>query len=276
MTDIKQEIKLLAMGLGDGDRSDHLLCPMCNGGSSHERSLLIWCNNGEITYKCYRVKCGLHGKLGDSGVRKKVARVAKQSYASLVVAPLPPLVIDYLQERFTFTRQELLLNGIKWEPEQERILLPINGLTEPNMGGELEGYLARAYPALQSHNSAIPKAVAHFRIDKPSCLMHPYGRLSDTLVLAEDFWSALRINRAVPACALSGTSLGDVALKTIIKAGVKHLVFVLDADARHKAMTLMLKYSLMFRSVRAVYLSGVDPKDMSEQDYQKLILEIQQ
>lgn len=268
----RDQVKLLAMGLGDGERSDHLLCPMCSGGSSHERSMLIWVSNGCITYKCYRVKCGFHGRLGDTGVRVKVEHKAKQSFDSLVVTTPPPIVYEYLEERFGLTRTELVTCGIKWEAEQERILIPINGL--PTCGEQmLEGYLARAYPALQTHNSATPKAVAHFKVDSPTCLMHPYRHTGDRLVLLEDYWSAMRVARHTQACALSGTSLGDRAISAMLSAGVKRIVFVLDADARQKARKLVAANRLLFQSVRAVFLFGKDPKDMSEDELLSTVIE---
>ena len=266
------EVKLLAMGLGDGERSDHQVCPKCGGGNSHERSMLIWVNGGCITFKCYRVKCGWSGKLGDTGVRVKVPHKAKQSFSDLVITTPPPLMYEYLEERFLLTYHELVTCGIMWEAEQERILIPINGL--PTCGEQiLEGYLARAYPALQSHNSAIPKAVAHFKVDAPTCLMHPYRHTGDTLVLLEDYWSAMRVARHTQACALSGTSLGDRAIGAMLAAGVKHLVFVLDADARQKARKLVAANRLLFQSVRAVLLFGRDPKDMSEDELMSTVIE---
>lgn len=264
MTNHDDELRLLAMDLSDGERSQHLVCPECGGGDSHERSLLIWVNDGVITAKCYRVKCGWHRRLGDTGVRIKTERKVKQSFTTLKVTPLPPIAFEYLEERFTLTRKELLMNGVKWEAEQERILIPINGLRVHDSG--LEGYLARAYPELQMHNSAIPKAVAHFKVDEPTCLMQPFCQQGDTLVLLEDYWSAMRVARHVQACALSGTSLGDRAVTAMLRAGVKHLVFVLDADARQKARSLVHKHRLLFQSVRAVFLYGKDPKDMTEEE----------
>lgn len=274
MSNIHDEIKLLAMGLGDGDRTDHLICPVCGGGSSHERSLLIWCNGDALIYKCYRVKCGIHGSVGDTGVRVRTDKpVKRNSYACITPTPLPPHVASYLKHRFTFTHEELALNGIKWDATKERILIPITGISHCHSPDEQEGWLARAYPALQQRKYDLPKAVAHFRIEHPTCLMKPYGRIENSLILCEDFWSAMRVNRHLPACALSGTNLGEQAVKAMLKAGVKHLTFLLDADARQKARQLRRDYALLF-DTNAVLLSGVDPKDMTEEQMSNLIEEL--
>ena len=274
MSNIHDEIKLLAMDLADGERSSHLVCPVCNGGSSHERSLLIWCNGGIITFKCYRVKCGIHGVLGDSGVRTaSVSKPKKDSYAALHPVPLPPLVTSYLKHRFTFTQEELAMNGIRWEATQQRILIPITGIQHNHNPYEQEGWLARAYPALQVRASATPKAVAHFRAEQPTCLMKPYGLLGDSLILCEDFWSAMRVNRHLPACAMSGTHLGEQAVKAMLRAGIKKLTFLLDADARQKARQLKHDYALLF-DTKAVMLSGVDAKDMTGEQMSQLIEEL--
>ena len=254
-------ISLMGMDLGVGDRSTHLKCPKC---SDPRNTFVIWADADGLAYKCYRASCNLRGKVGGvvSYQSKKTRKVAP-GWEWLRPEPVPDDVSDYLCERFYLTRDDLFINGVMWDEGSERVLMPITGL---NKG--LEGYIARTYPELQyrAHPSQ-PKAKAIFRPTPegqlPTCLMKPWGSVRDTLVVLEDYWSAVRVNQHTPACALSGTSVGQEAIRAILKAGVSKLVFVLDADAINTARKLVREHALMFKAVGFVPLTGADPKDLT-------------
>lgn len=255
------EISLLGMDLTVGDRSTHLKCPKCN---SPGNTFVIWADADGLAFKCYRNSCGLRGKVGGavqySG--KKLRKVAP-GWSYLNPEVVPPDVAEYLCGRFYLQDEDLYINGVMWDEKSERVLLPITGLTR-----ELEGYIARTYPDVQlRQHPPQPKAKAIFRPTlegiNPSCLMKPWGGVVHTLVVLEDYWSAVRVNQFTPACALSGTSVGQEAIRAILKAGVQHLVFVLDADATNTARKLVREHALMFKSVNFVPLAGADPKDLS-------------
>lgn len=274
------DIVLLAASLSVGERSSHLICPACQGGAGREQSLLIWSDPGSLMYKCLRVSCGLFGRVGDNAFRgvTKTKRVPRKHTKLLSPEVVPDDVQDWLcNVKFPWLRPEqLYLNGVQWDDNKERLLLPIKSLT-----GFDEGFLARRYDelVLESSNLGGPKASAYFNTlpedYQLTSLMSPRNAArEDVMVVYEDFWSCLRSNAHVPSCALSGTSLQEAALLNIIKARVKHVIFVLDADAIAKAQKLVQNNRLLFRSMSFIPLTGPDPKDMTYKQMQVLLDEI--
>lgn len=283
MSKYDDDITILGADLAVGERSSHLLCPKCNGGNSRELSLLIWSDPDCLTYKCYRVACGLYGKTGVSGYRKVAVKKhkPKTSVRDVRPEPLPEDVIDWLVDEFPWLTQDILyLNGVQWDDIRERIVYPITSLT-----GTEEGLLLRKYPelVLDETNLRGMKAKTFWR-DMPegyklTALMPPRNAVrTDSVVLVEDYPSAMRLNLDVPTVALSGTSIQDASLMDIVKAGKRHVVMVLDADAVAKAAKLTHNYSPFFHSMSFIPL-GVDdpdPKDMDDHDYHSLLTEIQE
>jgi hypothetical protein len=264
MSWIDDQVTLLAasVNLGVGDRSTHLRCPKCD---DPRNTFVMWGDPEGVAFRCYRASCGLHGRVGarlnySPGTK---LREVTEAWKRLHPIPLPYDCVDWLSHKFRLKEEDIWLNGILWDEGLERVLLPITGIPRG-----MEGYLAREYPELQlrEHRTAT-KAKAIFgplpEGSSPSCLMKPWGAINDLLVITEDYWSAVRVNEFIPACALSGTSVGNEAIRAILAAGVERLIFVLDADATNKARSLVRMHSLLFRQIGFVTLEGADPKDLS-------------
>ena len=273
------DIEVIASHLCIGERSNHTVCPKCLGGGSGEASLLIWADPSCLTYKCYRVACGLFGRTGVSGHRQMATKKRKPltSITTLNPSPLPQDVVDCMTDMFPWlSRQLMILNSVQWEDKKERIVYPIRSLT-----GTDEGLLVRKYDVLILDESNLQgiKAKTYWRdMDEDytlTSLMPPRGAdRSDKIVLVEDYPSAMRLNEDVPCTAMSGTSLQDAALMNIIRSGVKHIVIVLDADATTKAAKMAHQYRPFFHSMAFVPLADLDPKDMNDEDYTSLVTQI--
>lgn len=268
-----EQVTLLAasIGLGVGDRSPHVRCPKCDHPGN---TFVMWGDADGVAYRCYRNSCGLHGKVGARLTYNPVKmRKASDAWQRLHPTALPPDCAEWLAHKFRLKEEDLWLNGVLWDEALERVLLPITGLPRG-----LEGYLAREYPELQlREHPSRSKAKAIFapaaESTTPSCLMKPWGNVNTALVVTEDYWSAIRVNAFIPACALSGTSVGTEAIRAILAAGVEHLIFVLDSDATLKARSLVRANSLLFRRIEFVTLTGCDPKDMSLPELQAQVIE---
>lgn len=273
------EILDLASDLAIGDRSSHLVCPSCLGGDGGERSLLIWCEAGKLTYKCYRAKCSFRGVVGQTGYRPLSTKKKTPRYQVKMLnpQPLPEDVTDWLLFRFPWLDERTLhINGVQWCPDKEKVLYPIRSIEGVN-----EGYLARRYDELVicSVNKRSAKALAyHYPMPDTYTLtgmMAPNGsKFEDYVVVYEDFPSALRSNEYLPSIALSGTSLGEATLLSLVKAGKRKVCLVLDADATQKAAAIVHKYSLYFHSFTFVPLLDKDPKDLDSAAMEDLITTI--
>lgn len=278
-----KDISILGAELAVGERSAHLICPQCHGGSSKESSLLIWSDPDCLTYKCFRVNCGLFGKTGVSGYRKVSKKIRRplSKVSSLSPDRLPDDVIDWLCSYFSWLTPEILfLNSVQWEDKHERILYPIR-----NLAGMDEGLLMRKYDPLilDDYNLKGIKAKTYWK-ELPNDyvltgIMPPRDAArSNHIVLVEDYPSAMRINLDTPCAAISGTSLQDAALMDIIRAGITDVVMVLDADAVTKASKIVRNYNPFFNSMSFIPLKvgDKDPKDMSNEDYNKLLNQIEE
>ncbi|AAM28363.1 DNA primase [Vibrio phage VpV262] len=259
-----------------GERSDHLVCPCCRGGDSGERSLLVWCHADGLAYRCYRVKCGLSGKIGQSGYRPVSTKMRKPKCHTrqLHPEPLPNDVLDWYLDYFWWADAKMLrVNGVLWDETTERILYPIKSMT-----GTHEGYLARRYDdlVLDKSNFQGGKAKAYYNSlptdYKMTCMMTPLkAQFDEWVVVVEDYPSAMRINTEIPCVALSGTSIQDATLMELVRAGKRKVCFVLDADATSKAASMVYNYGLHFEHLTFVPLFDADPKDMEDEDFDDLV-----
>lgn len=270
------DILALSTDLAVGDRSEHLVCPSCGGGDSGECSMLIYCTAEGLFYKCYRVKCGLRGKVGAMGYRPISSKVRKPKLHTrmLEAEPLPDDVMDWWLDYFWWADEEMLrVNGVLWSENLERVLYPIK-----SMSGTHEGYLARRYDELVLDESNLRggKAKAYYNSlsteYRLTCMMTPHmAEFEDYCVVVEDYPSALRINTEVPCVALSGTSVQEPTLMELVKGGKRKVCFVLDADATAKAAQIVYNYGLHFEHLTFVPLYGKDPKDMDDGVFEELI-----
>ena len=277
--DYDQHILDLSTDLAIGDRSEQLVCPACNGGGTGERSLLIWCSPEGLTYKCYRAKCSLSGRVGQMGYRPTTSKLRKPKchVNALNAEPLPDDVLDWLLDYFWWMDEEMLMiNGVMWSETTECVLFPIKAMT-----GRHEGYLARRYDdlVLNSRNLRGPKAKAHYNTlpsdYRLTCMMTPHkAQFEEYVAVFEDFPSALRCNEYLPSCALSGTSIQESTLMELVRAGKRRLCLVLDADATAKAAKMAYTYGLHFHSITFVPLYDEDPKDMCDADMDELVATI--
>lgn len=274
--DYDHDILDMSTDLSIGDRSEHLVCPACNGGDGNERSLLVWCNPEGLSYKCYRAKCSLSGRVGQMGYRPTTSKIRKPKchVRDLDAEPLPDDVLDWLLDYFWWmTEDMLMINGVMWSETKECVLYPIKAMT-----GKHEGYLIRRYDelVLRRANMKGPKAKAYYNSlpddYRLTCMMTPHmAQFEDYVAVFEDFPSALRCNEYLPSCALSGTSIQESTLMELVRAGKRHVCLVLDADATAKAAKMAYTYGLHFHSLTFVPLYDVDPKDMSDDAMDELV-----
>jgi len=143
-----------------------------------------------------------------------------------------------------------------------RVALPIRDIRGRQVGDVW--YRNKHYPNLQ------PKALIH--MDHPAApLLHfPKVPIGDTIALVEDIYSANRLSREFPCAALLGTVFNNEKALYLLNHGIKSIIMMLDNDATNKAVKYMLDYFM----VKRVITLHNDVKDMSEEEFELTVEEL--
>ena len=254
ISDIKEEAIDLDVG-------DNLLmyCPFC--GATHEAKLSITRKADGLLYNCYRGTCSARGFIPSVAGAMPVVKKSKFNPRKLWMntTSLPPEVAMFLEDSYGFTQEEIETNGIKYAPEQERLVFPLYDVFGRPFGhstkyiGEDEGIRGTV------------KGL-HYIEEEGTSLHYPVSIHSgkDKIVAVEDVISSIKVARHCASVALLGTNISEEQAREL--AGqYKEIILALDNDAINKAFMLRSKYSLIFRNF-SVRLLVKDPKSMTDKE----------
>jgi hypothetical protein len=164
-------------------------------------------------------------------------------------ARIPTAALQWLY-KYGVTDKEIHDHGICWNPAKDCLVLPIFD------GSRLVVTNSRYFGDNPDHPKYITKGYKnqHFKL---------FPNLGTTVVLAEDYVSALRIGRQYAAIPLLGAAVpNDLALRL---AGTYRRVLVwLDPNKRTDAMRFANRLS-QYVSARAI-LSDRDPKEYTDEE----------
>ncbi|AUR81859.1 hypothetical protein NVP1015O_45 [Vibrio phage 1.015.O._10N.222.51.E5] len=275
----KTELLELAQDLEVGETSAGLPCPACDGGRTGERKLYLNRLGDGVMYICHRASCDLgKGFIGakcyhERGAKPKPKRKKLFDYTKLQPVALHDDTMQYLADKFHLRVEKLYGRELQWCEWLGRVLIPIKNLEDKHLG-----FAARYYPDLDPWQDApfnSVKSIDFYKGDEFEGVLMPKSIhcIQDTLVLQEDYWSALRIAEYIPCVALGGTNLSPALVDALIRLGVKHLVVCLDADATYKAREIRHKYDLFFASVHVMPLKGADPKDLTNDQLMRTVID---
>lgn len=263
---IKEDIREEALDLEIGD-TKRILCPFCQ--ATHEKSLSISRLPEGLFYRCFRVSCKEGGFIPSPTFSSKSYISFKKKFVPKEfkwdTIKLPPQLEDMLYEKYTITKDEIRINGIKYAPEIDSLVMPIFNKM---------GYECGVATKVVNRDTSRPKVVNYFFNDY-SRLHYPQqgsrGRKQEeAIVIVEDILSSIRVNRYATAVSLLGTHMTPMQAKEL--AGInKNIIIALDPDATDKAIGMKRSYGLAFNSFKVVHLS-CDPKDYYHD--KKLIEEI--
>lgn len=256
----RAELELEGASLEPG-QSIRLVCPFCGGGAHKERSLsLTLRTDGALLYNCYRNACTARGALGGNRLPKEAPVAAYRT---------KPDPTDRLAELENFSMywdmigHELRRLGWKWDPETERLALPVFGPRHVR-----RGYVLRAPPG----STKVPKVLTVPTAPEPQLawnLVNDPGRV----IVVEDIPSATKLNfGSYRAVALNGTHMTDEAREELM-ANTEAVVFALDADAFAKGVKYASQFGLYMKSATALKLEK-DFKDMDAGEIDKCLLGI--
>lgn len=277
-TEVALKFALDGAYLPIGQTGPHETCPVCNGGSSSEKSFVIRrVAHDLVTFRCYRAACGASGCISISNgtlvsrESKSQKRVVSFSIGGFDL--LSEEQIRLLENKYNCSRLALLSSGVRVDSDSFRVMLPLY-----DTDSELRGYILRWHEGI-STSAPKPKALTCW-LDETPRIAFPSPRSIKTdkrrnLVLFEDWNSAHRVARAgVPAAAINGTGLSVELLRPLALAGYDNVILCLDADAKSTALRHKLQFSSMFRNFSVFLLSNLDVKDMNSGDFDKFMAEL--
>ena len=291
-------IKEIAAILSEGDKVREV-CPFCNGGSTHERSLQMTRKGTVAVYICYRASCGVRGKYTYGGVTSYSRGVNSSSR----VPPIPAdrysgeffrLPVKYSQYfSSTYGIQPALLHeyGVK-KTDDGRVLFPV---LRPDMSER--GHNVRAYPDIDKDITVrtTPKAILYIPITELALSWHRLSLVEDgpnnwvrhglsiptfhstTLVLVEDQVSAIKASRLVDCVSLMGTNLSLGKMNEIAREVNKSkyydkVLILLDADAYRQSIKHLSRTRAILTGVGVRRLER-DIKDMTFTEINELLRE---
>lgn len=262
LTNYDDAVKELALSLPDGCTDGGSPCPNCGRTGSFN----ITRDGNTLKYICFRVACTCYGNTAsksNTGVQAVVKKV------KLFTGDLTMLTDEeYAYLSTTFRIPEEVWDSTRYCERDGRVYFP-----QYHISGQLQGYIARYYPALTTKKCWGAKALWKAVLPTEGGLLLPHMSVLSAIhsqkrvVLVEDWPSAQRINSQlhIPTCCLGGTSLYATHIDTLIDMGVEQVIPVLDADAVVKAVKMCKTMSLCFDTM-TLPLTDRDPKDMTFED----------
>ena len=195
-TEVALKFALDGAYLAIGQSGPHETCPVCNGGSSNEKSFVVRrVAHDVITFRCYRAACGTSGCISISnGTLVDRSSKSNKRVVSFRLGGFDLLSEDQvrsLEAKYNCSRLALLSAGVRVDSDSMRIMLPLY-----DVEGELRGYILRWHEGISTGHSK-PKALTHW-LDEVPRITFPSPRSIKTgkrrsLVLFEDWNSANRM-----------------------------------------------------------------------------------
>jgi hypothetical protein len=254
---MRDDIKLMALGVPAGTSSEHLICPFCKGGTSREKSFVVRRDASTLYYQCYRNSCDEKGAIGSVGAvwnqQEAASKPTNTPYRGETCA-LSDGDMRFLTTKWHFTPEEIERANILKDIASQRLVLPVRNIQEQREGCILRDTQGRR-----------PKALAFWEGASTIGLHFPVvvgeknrRRVASELLIVEDWASAERASAYMPTCAILGTNLSSEQA-CHIGNHYRKVAVALDADATVKASALVYKRcGILFDSCRVVPL----PKDI--------------
>ena len=265
MNNIRALVSLAAVDLPVG-QNIRIICPLCNGGTTNERSMSITRTTSGILYYCYRATCfdkGKQGFIGDitAPTEDNVGRSSKNRTFKGVLNQLPESVYKERFEIYQISYETCTEQGIKFAPEINRIYFPIFDIKGVQIGENL-----KSLPGTKG-----PKAIINYYsnvLRLPSFPIQP--KLGSILCLVEDAISAIKVSSIVSSAALLGSHLTTEGFHLLLKH-FKQIDIFLDGDATYKAIELYKTVSQFVKSRLHIIPNGKDPKDLTYEQLKELL-----
>jgi len=256
---IQSEVKLYGADLCLGE-SIREICPLCGGGSSSEKSLVITRDDsGGLVYVCHRASCGSKGSTnykGGAGLPSlKPEKKVRKTFNGVTV-PLS----DSLRERLFNMWGVTDVKHWYWTKDLGgRLAMSIRSPKYTHRGWVMRDIQGR---------SAI-KALTYLDEKEESLSWYKNSKSDAGTILVEDIPSAVRASKYASSIALLGTGLGLDKAAEIEQYATRPIIVALDQDASVTSFRIAMRYAALWGDVRIQMLQK-DIKDMKEKDIERL------
>jgi len=248
--------EVLATG---AERVSGLLCPKCEGGRSHERSLGMYRFDTYVAVKCRRLKCGYSERFALVGVDVTTwnapARVTRsREFYGALRAP-SSASRRYIESRYGIRPHTLQLFGVKEVVGLKALYMPVWSPLAEKRGATVRRFDGWGRKADSFKHDESQPWQSWYLADYPRAL-----------VIVEDQLSAMRCwQLGYDAVALLGVALTQDRAAEIERNRRSRVLLALDADAFGTAMQQLRRYPWISRAV----LLRDDLKDVSDEEIEK-------
>jgi hypothetical protein len=261
--ELESVIKVSYAFLGEGETDRKGKCPACSHGGG---DFSISRDDSGLLYRCFRIKCGVQGRIASIP-----ATGLYGAYRDIKVKkPFNPFRGDtcflsgeqeqFFYDKFLLTPEDIKKNRIVWAPELTRYIFPI--FTKQR---KVIGNVARSYM-----KGTRTKTINYWEDTDEVHVHYPPTKIkSNQVILVEDTLSAIRLAKHVPTIALLGTNIPKALIPDIAK---KDVYLALDDDALGKALELIQRFRVLFRSMNIIMVDK-DPKNLTEDELIEQIIE---
>lgn len=262
MSNLFDNIRMLALDLPTGSTSKGLVCPDCSGGIHNDKSFYITRNEAGLLFICHRASCGISGFVPSrsDGIRKPVPKAPKVYTGSTRFTYHDEM--ETLRLKYGYNEQQLLVAELRtYVGEDGRYVYHVYGLDGEDFGVEVKTHGIVQFDG--------PKSVLY-----PSVLDAPQlgiaaHRWNESIILVEDVISAIKCSIFEPTTGwLIGTNLRDKEVKYLKDNGITDVYLWLDPDATHKAVKIKRRYELFFNKF-VIVTSHKDPKDLTNEELEE-------
>lgn len=261
------------LGLREGEESGGIFCPFCQ--ATHENKLNVRRTGQGWVYNCYRAKCGEAGFVGTDALAYSVNEIRERQRPVKAHKTYDKIdTLDYLTDEdyefFERTWGILVSTSEIFVTEDDEYAFRIRG-----SDGRFKAWHIRQprWKGVVCHRKGAPgpKGMTYKGDAEDNKLAYTGDFLSDTLVIVEDYLSALKVGSCgVQAIALLGASMTAEAAVEIRERRYAKTFIWLDPDATAASYTMLSKYGLAFSDPRVV-TSSEDPKDMTHEHIRRLL-----
>lgn len=172
---------------------------------------------------------------------------------------IPARPLGWLR-KYGITDREITHFGIAWNSTDESLVFPVR-----NASGQLVLTNERYFGS----DPKQPKYRTYgHKNDQHLILLHPIN--TDTVVVVEDFISAIKVGRQVSSLALFGATMPGNALKWAVER-FKHIRVWLDMDKASQSVLEASKCSQYIEDSRSI-ITDLDPKEYTNDQISKLLI----